>query len=81
VVRLHDQWPGEITIVIRWPSLDGWNAIDAPGIHQRLAAEFDLRFDRRGGPQRGGADLAGVLRWDRVEARAASTDPGRTAPA
>lgn len=45
-VWLEDSRPGEITIVIEWPSIDAWNAVDQPDFQAQLAAEFDRRFDR-----------------------------------
>ncbi len=45
-VWLDDDRPDEITIVIEWPSIDVWNAVDDPEIQDRLAAAFDARFAR-----------------------------------
>jgi uncharacterized protein (TIGR03792 family) len=45
-VWLDDDRPGEITIVIEWPSIEAWNAVDDSEIQGRLAAEFDARFVR-----------------------------------
>ena len=68
-VWLDDERPGEITIVIEWPSMDDWNAVDAPAIQERLGEEFDARFARPYDIVRdaGRAKLAGIRRWSRFE--------------
>ena len=55
-VWLDDDRPGEITIVIQWPSIDAWNAVDDPKIQRRLAAAFDAEFARPYEVVRGAAE-------------------------
>ena len=45
-VWLDDRHPGEITVVIEWPSLEMWNAVDRPEFQSRLTARFDATFGR-----------------------------------
>lgn len=68
-VWLDEAVPGEITIVIVWPSADDWNAVDDPDIQRRLAAEFDARFGRPYEVVRSAAAAKqlGVRRWSRFE--------------
>lgn len=68
-VWLDDSRPGEITVVMHWPSIEAWNAVDQPEFQRQLAAEFDRRFDR---PYEIVQDVAtskaqGIHRWSRFE--------------
>ena len=41
---LDDSWPGRVTIVFVWETLDAWMRVGITDIQQRLQAEFDERF-------------------------------------
>ena len=43
-VWLDDSWPGRVTIVFVWETLDAWMRVGITDIQQRLQAEFDARF-------------------------------------
>ena len=45
-VWLDDSRPGEITIVIVWPSDAAWDAVGRPDVQEHLTAAFDERFGR-----------------------------------
>ena len=75
-VWLDAQRPGEITIVIEWPSMAAWNAVDDPTFQQQLAERFDERFARPYEIVRGAADAKqlGIIRWSRFEPDDRPTD-------
>lgn len=66
-VWLDDSRPGEITVVIHWPSIDAWDAVDQPAFQRQLAEEFDRRFDRPYEIVQGveASRRRGVHRWSR----------------
>jgi uncharacterized protein (TIGR03792 family) len=68
-VWLDDHRPGEITIVIEWPSSDAWDVVDDPEFQQQLADAFDERFARPYEIVRGAAAAKqlGLRRWSRFE--------------
>ena len=43
-VWLDDSWPGRVTLVFVWESLEAWMRVGIKDIQQRLQAEFDERF-------------------------------------
>jgi uncharacterized protein (TIGR03792 family) len=43
-VWLDDSWPGRVTLVFVWESLEAWMRVGITDIQQRLQAEFDERF-------------------------------------
>jgi uncharacterized protein (TIGR03792 family) len=68
-VWLNDARPGEITIVIEWPSIEAWDAVDDPAFQRRLTAAFDGRFGRPYELVRAIHDeqRRGIHRWSRFE--------------
>ena len=43
-VWLDDSWPGRVTIVFVWETLDAWMRVGITDIQKRLQAIFDERF-------------------------------------
>ena len=75
-VWLDDRRPGEITVVIEWPSIEAWNVVDDPDFQRLLTDRFDARFARPYEVVQGAAAAKelGIRRWSRFEAETAQGD-------
>ena len=68
-VWLNNQRPGEVTIVIIWPSMADWDIVGEPSFQRFLSEAFDTRFGRPYALTREvhEEEERGIHRWSRFE--------------